>query len=131
MTDDKIIEVGRPAGAKSCPFMSGSPAPVPKSLLEQSGTVSFAPMLVPCQGEGCQLWDEVNGECLVPAGILNYNLGGVASTVQELKAVLEPASNGPVSALSDIAAHIGRAVNALVRLCETIERRSTEKKSGS
>lgn len=50
---------------KICPLMSGALVPVPPSpgKIAKPNQIDLAPIMVPCQKEHCQWWDDEMDEC--------------------------------------------------------------------
>ena len=90
-----------------CPLMSGQAVPVsaPIGAVLQPGQTAIAPMMVPCCGNKCPLFDTKHERCALYSVVsiadnLNY-LRVMASVVEELKMVLEPATKSPIGAIAD------------------------------
>ena len=87
MSDDKITPIGKETGrhlqpvaltpGKVCPLMSGQVVPMQPGpgKLAMPNQVQMAPIMVPCQREHCQWWNDIEASCCV---------GNLASFLGEL-----------------------------------------------
>ena len=118
------VETDKPAW-RCCPLMSGRPVPIatPVGVVLGPNQTAIGPMIVPCAEEECPWFDVPTQRCVIFAGcymadaLRNLstlaesdlrsmadsleNLHVLAVVVEDLKMVLEPATNSPIGAIAD------------------------------
>ncbi len=74
---------------KICPLMSGQVVPVSPGggKIAMPNQVQMAPVMVPCQKEGCQWWSRINGRCVIQD--LSTNILSIATQITQQRRIAD------------------------------------------